>query len=60
MTSYDGHVYYGLSGDRDALPDLDVLGQCLTEALEELVDSVSESRQRAPRGRKRTGKGVTT
>ena len=59
VTSYDGHVYYGLSGDRDALPDLDVLGQCLTEALEELVDSVSESRQRAPRGRKRTGPGRT-
>jgi len=55
VTSYDGHVYYGLSGDRDALPDLDVLGQCLTEALEELVDSVSDSRQRAPRGRKRAG-----
>ncbi|MFP5253201.1 MAG: WS/DGAT/MGAT family O-acyltransferase [Actinomycetes bacterium] len=58
VTSYDGHVHYGLSGDRDALSDLDVLGQCLTEALEELVDSVSETRQRAPRGRKRTGKGV--
>jgi diacylglycerol O-acyltransferase len=54
VTSYDGHVYYGLTGDRDALPDLDVLGQCLTEALEELVDSASDSRPRAPRGRKRT------
>jgi diacylglycerol O-acyltransferase len=53
VTSYDGHVYYGLAGDRDALPDLEVLGQCLTEALEELVDSASESRPRAPRGRKR-------
>jgi diacylglycerol O-acyltransferase len=54
VTSYDGHVYYGLSGDRDALPDLDVLGQCLVEALEELVDSASDTRQRAPRGRKKT------
>jgi diacylglycerol O-acyltransferase len=53
VTSYDGHVYYGLNGDRDALPDLDVLGQCVTEALEELVDSVSPTRQRAPRGRKK-------
>ena len=53
VTSYDSHVYFGLSGDRDALPDLDVLGQCLTEALEELVDSASETRQRAPRGRKK-------
>ena len=54
VTSYDGGVYFGLNGDRDALPDLDVLGQCVTEALEELVDSVSPSRQRAPRGRKKT------
>ena len=50
---YDGHVYFGLNADRDAVPDLDVLAQCLTEALEELVDSASDSRPRAPRGRKR-------
>ncbi len=54
VTSYDGGVYWGLTGDRDALPDLDVLGQCISEALEELVDSVSPSRQRAPRGRTRS------
>jgi diacylglycerol O-acyltransferase / wax synthase len=52
VTSYDGGVYFGLTGDRDALPDLDVLAQCVSEALEELVDSTSASRQRAPRGRK--------
>ena len=51
VTSYDGRVFYGLNGDRDALPDLAVLGQCVTEALEELVDSASSSRHRAPRGR---------
>ena len=53
VTSYDGHVYFGLAGDRDAVPDLDVLAQCLVESLEELVDSASETRQRAPRGRKK-------
>ena len=53
VTSYDGGVYFGLNGDRDALPDLDVLGQCVGEALEELVDTTSGSRQRAPRGRKK-------
>ena len=53
LTSYDGGVYFGLNGDRDALPDLDVLGQCIGEALEELVDTTSGSRQRAPRGRKK-------
>ena len=56
VTSYDGGVFFGLNGDRDALPDLEVLGQCVTESLEELVDSISPSRQRAPRGRKKTTK----
>ena len=53
VTSYDGGVYYGITADRDALPDVDVLGQCLREALDELVDSASDSRPRAPRGRKK-------
>jgi len=52
VTSYDGGVYYGITADRDALPDIDVLGQCVVEALEELVDSASDSRLRARRGRK--------
>jgi diacylglycerol O-acyltransferase len=51
VTSYDGGVYYGITADRDALPDIDVLGQCVREALDELVDSASDSRPRAPRGR---------
>ena len=54
VTSYDGAVYYGISADRDALPDIEVLGQCVRESLDELVDSASDSRLRAPRGRKRT------
>jgi diacylglycerol O-acyltransferase len=52
VTSYDGAVYYGITADRDSLPDIDVLGQCVREALDELVDSASESRIRAPRGRR--------
>ncbi|HEX5018643.1 MAG TPA: wax ester/triacylglycerol synthase family O-acyltransferase [Actinomycetes bacterium] len=40
ITSYDGKVFFGLFGDRDAMPDLDVLGQCLQEALEELMETV--------------------
>ena len=52
VTSYDGGVYFGITADRDAVPDVDVLGQCLEEALAELVDSASETRPRAPRGRK--------
>jgi diacylglycerol O-acyltransferase len=53
VTSYDGGVYYGITADRDLLPDVDVLGQCVKEALDELVDSASDSRPRAPRGRKK-------
>ena len=53
VTSYDGHVYYGLTADRDMLPDADLLGPCVREALDELVDSASGSRARVPRGRKR-------
>ena len=54
VTSYDGGVYYGITADRDALPDVDVLGQCVTEALDEL----RRQRQRRPdparpRGRKK-------
>ena len=53
VTSYDGGVYFGITADRDALPDVAVLGQCIEEALEELVESASENRPRAPRGRKK-------
>lgn len=52
VTSYDGRVFYGITADRDAVPDADVLGQCVLDALEELKDSASETRPRAPRGRK--------
>ena len=44
VTSYDGGVYYGLNGDRAAMPDLDVLGQCVVDALAELVESRDASR----------------
>jgi WS/DGAT/MGAT family acyltransferase len=39
ITSYDGKVFFGLFGDRDAMGDLDVLGQCLKDALEELLEA---------------------
>ena len=53
VTSYDGQVFYGITADRDWLPDADLLGSCLTEALDELLDASSGGRQRAPRGRKK-------
>ena len=51
VTSYDGRVNFGLTADRDALPDVDVLGQCIEDALEELLDTTTDSRRPAPRGR---------
>jgi WS/DGAT/MGAT family acyltransferase len=39
LTSYDGGVFYGLNADRDAMPDVDVLAQCIGEALAELVST---------------------
>jgi len=53
VTSYNGAVCYGLTADRDMLPDADLLGACLREALDELVDSAAGNRTRAPRGRRR-------
>jgi len=39
LTSYDGKVFYGLNADRDAMPDVDVLAQCLGDALGELLEA---------------------
>ena len=55
VTSYDGGVHYGLTADRDAIADVAVIGQCISEALAELVDTTTDSSMRAPRGRSRTG-----
>jgi len=38
VTSYDGTMFFGLYGDRDAMSDLDVLGESLLDALDELDD----------------------
>lgn len=40
LTSYAGKVYYGLNADRDAMPDVDVVGQCIVDALSELREAV--------------------
>ena len=53
VTSYDGGVFYGVTADRDLLPDIDLFGTCLREALDELLDTATGARPRAPRGRKK-------
>ncbi|GAA2562313.1 WS/DGAT/MGAT family O-acyltransferase [Pseudonocardia hydrocarbonoxydans] len=39
VTSYDGAMHYGLTADRDAMPDVAVLADALGGALAELVDT---------------------
>jgi diacylglycerol O-acyltransferase len=39
VTSYNGEIFVGLTSDRDAISDLDVLAQCLLDALDELLDT---------------------
>lgn len=41
VTSYDGEVFFGLTGDRDAVGDLDVLAQCIADAVQEITLAVS-------------------
>ena len=52
VTSYDGTVFYGVTADRDLVPDADVFATCLDEALDELLDTVGDARPRVPRGRR--------
>jgi diacylglycerol O-acyltransferase len=57
VTSYDGQVFYGITADRDLVPDADTFAVCLSESLDELLDTVGDARPQAPRGRsRRTGK----
>lgn len=57
VTSYTSKVFFGIVGDRDAVPDLDVLAQCIEDALLELVETIDTRRSHAPRGRQRPKKG---
>jgi diacylglycerol O-acyltransferase / wax synthase len=41
LTSYDGGVYYGVNGDRDAVPDLASVAELLEESLAELVTAAA-------------------
>jgi diacylglycerol O-acyltransferase / wax synthase len=53
VTSYNSAVYFGLTADRNAIADLDVLAQCLGDALDELLEittRVASTRQPTRRG----------
>lgn len=53
VTSYNGQVFYGVTADRDLVPDADTFAVCLSEALDELLDTAGEGRPKVPRGRSR-------
>ncbi|HYH34872.1 MAG TPA: wax ester/triacylglycerol synthase family O-acyltransferase [Nocardioides sp.] len=55
VTSYDGGIFYGITADRDRLPDADLLRPCVTDALDELVDAAAAVRRRT--SRRTTGRG---
>ncbi|MBO0813293.1 MAG: wax ester/triacylglycerol synthase family O-acyltransferase, partial [Microlunatus sp.] len=48
VTSYNGRIFIGLNADRGAFRDLDVLGQCMVDALEELLDTTVRSKAGRP------------
>jgi diacylglycerol O-acyltransferase len=56
VTSYNGRVFFGITTDRDLIPDAEILGQCFGDALVELHDTANGGRHRAPRGRRRSTK----
>lgn len=56
VTSYTSKVFFGIVADRDAVPDVEVLAQCIEDALLELVETIDKRRSQAPRGRQRPAK----
>ena len=40
VTSYDGGVYFGLNGDREAMPDVHVLAAMIGESVDEMIGTV--------------------
>jgi diacylglycerol O-acyltransferase / wax synthase len=46
IMSYDGGIDYGLLGDYDALPDIDVIAEGIDASLRELLEAVPQARPR--------------
>jgi WS/DGAT/MGAT family acyltransferase len=56
LTSYDGGVFYGVNGDRDAMRDIRTLAELLEESLGELaVAADADAPARPGRARRRSG-----
>jgi diacylglycerol O-acyltransferase / wax synthase len=54
IMSYNGQLNFGLTGDYDAMPDLDALAEDLEASIAELVEAAGGKRRRRPRATKRT------
>jgi hypothetical protein len=50
IMSYDGGIDYGLLGDFDALPDLDLIAEGIDTALRELLTAARDARPARPTG----------
>lgn len=48
LTSYNGGVYFGLNADRDSMPDIEVLAQCIADAADELRNYAKPIRRVRP------------
>ncbi len=48
IVSYDGHLAIGVTGDYDAVPDLDVLCAAIEDSLTESIATVRQDRGHAP------------
>ena len=57
IMSYNGQMNFGLTGDYDAMRDLDALAEDLEESIAELTEAAGGKR-RKPRRRKRAGAGA--
>jgi hypothetical protein len=50
LTSYNGGMFFGLNADREAMPDVEVLAQCIDDAIAEMLATLTPSgRPRKPR-----------
>ena len=48
IMSYNGGLDYGLLGDYDALPDIDVIAEGIDVSLKDLLDAAARARTRTP------------
>jgi hypothetical protein len=58
VTVYDGQVFYGINGDRDAVPDIELFASFVVDSLAELEAAARRPDDAGPprRGRARAGR----